>query len=275
MRSKQETTWIFLKNKLLKWRMSRLIYDFHFRIPYYILYYICLLYILYIDNILFRFIVLDMNYPHLYLSELYIRAINDSDSNRAALNQMKITLTLYEVTIQESKITSYPAKIPQTKQKISSGLTRSFVAHFEGLNAIFGKFCQFWFEILPILILNFWFQIFHNFERGKIHQGVNKGFWGETFVFVNFDDQGGKKMDHKKLFWGIFAKNRVSPLFCATKPRIGSFGAANSPNPTQFLSIFELKIFSRQFRKTVKPIDPTNLSDFAKISDILEFIKLK
>ena len=84
--------------------MSRLIYDFHFRSPYYILYNI------HVDNILFKFIVLDMNYPHLYLSELYIRAINDSDSSRAALNQMKITLTLYEVTIQESNITSYPKR---------------------------------------------------------------------------------------------------------------------------------------------------------------------
>ena len=89
--------------------MSRLIYDFHFRSPYYILYNI------HVDNILLKFIELDMNYPHLYLSELYIRAINDSDSSRAALNQMKITLTLYEVTIQESNITSYPkrpVKIP-------------------------------------------------------------------------------------------------------------------------------------------------------------------
>ena len=128
---------------------------------------------------MFRFIVLDMNYPHLYLSELYIRAINDSDSNRAALNQMKITLTLYEVTIQESKITSYPARIVQTSSKTES-------------------------ETVP-----------------------------------------------------------------------GLFGVTKPPNPTRFLSIFELKIFSGQFRKTVKPIDPTNLSDFAKISDILEFIKLK
>lgn len=100
---------------------------------------------LYKDNILFRFIVLDMNYPHLYLSELYIRAINDSDSNRAALNQMKITLTLYEVTIQESKITSYPAKIPQTKQKISSGTDSELRGSFRGAKR------HFW-QILPILI---------------------------------------------------------------------------------------------------------------------------
>ena len=95
--------------------MSRLIYDFHFRRPNYILYNI------HVDNILFKFIVLDMNYPHLYLSQLYIRAINDSDSNRAALNQMKIILTLYEVTIQESKITSYPAKIGQAKHPVKIG----------------------------------------------------------------------------------------------------------------------------------------------------------
>ena len=42
------------------------------------------------------------------------------------------------------------------------------------------------------------------------------------------------------------------------------------PNLQLFL---KWKYFRVLVRKTVKPIDPTNLSDFAKISDILEFIK--
>ena len=140
---------------------------------------------------MFKFIVLDMDYPHLYLSELYIRVINDSDSNRAALNQMKITLTLYEVTVQESKITSYPAKIGQANQTSD--------------------------------------QFGYAFTQKPTQEGVGS-FWMFTVLQTH-------------------TTQRNLRLF------------------------LKWKYFRVLVRKTVKPIDPTNLSDFAKISDILEFIK--